>query len=265
VNLFLNLGIRKAKNGSNMAKSTTKLIAIILFAMLGACSTPAAQPCNQPGTTVDDRVPFPDSGEDHPIEVHLPPCYAEHGRTAYPVVYWTNGYGQLLFDTAERLAAQGDVPPSIFVMIDIDPNKGAGADGRILNYVVPYVDSHYRTRADASHRSITGISNGAAIAIRAAFQPPNLFGRVAVLSGGIADGEQAKFTAWVQAMNADRRPAVLIDVGEQDGILLLTHYLTDLLDQLQYPYTFTHAPGDHTGSYWDSHLEEYLKWLLPVQ
>jgi enterochelin esterase-like enzyme len=237
-------------------------LVVLAACVLAACGTPAAVACDQPGSSVNERVPFGDSGEAHQITIHLPPCYAAQARTRYPVVYWTNGYGQFLFDTAERLAAQGDVPSAIFVMVGIDPNKGAGADARIIQYIVPYIDTHYRTRADAAHRSITGISNGAAIAIRAAFQPPNLFGRVAVLSGGIADGEQAKFTAWVQAMQPDRRPAVLIDVGEQDGINLLARYLMDLLDELQYPYTFTHAPGDHTGEYWNSHLEEYLKWLM---
>jgi enterochelin esterase-like enzyme len=97
-------------------------------------------------------------------------------------------------DTADRLIRQGDTPAYIFVVIDIDPNKGYGADAQIVNYVVPYIDSHYHTQPDRLHRSITGFSNGAAIAVRAAFGAPNIFGRVAALSGGIADGEQEKFT-----------------------------------------------------------------------
>jgi enterochelin esterase-like enzyme len=128
---------------------------------------------------------------------------------------------------------------------------------------VPYIDLHYHTQADPLHRSITGISHGAAIAVRAAFRPPCIFGRVAVLSGGIADGEQEKFTDWILAMPPNQRPAVLVDVGDQDGIVVLTHYLTDLLDKFSFPYTFTHAPGNHDQEYWDSHLEDYLKWLIP--
>ena len=227
--------------------------------------TPAAHPaCRQPGTTGTDSVPFPGNAESYFYTVYWPPCYAGQSGSAYPVLYWTNGYGQNLFDTADRLIGQGDVPPFIIIVLAIDPNKGYGADAYIVETVVPTIDLHYRTQADPLHRSITGISHGAAIALRAAFRPPQLFGRVAVLSGGIADGEQEKFTSWIAGMPPGRRPAVLIDVGDQDGILNLTHHLTALLDGLGYPYTFTHAPGDHDAGFWDSRLADYLKWLVPA-
>jgi enterochelin esterase-like enzyme len=251
---------------------TITVLLLVGCAGPGAISTPTATllpsptpACHQPGTIITDRVFFPENEENHVINVYLPPCYAQYTDSAYPVLYWTDIYGQFLFDTADRLIGLGDVPAFIYVMIDIDPNKSYGADAQIVDHVVPYIDSHYRTRADRLHRSITGISNRAAIAIRAAFRPPRIFGRVAVLSGGIADGEQEKFTNWISAMPSDQRPAVLIDVGDQDGIIVLAHYLTNLLDKLGFPYTFTHAPGNHNPAYWDSHLADYLKWLMPAQ
>jgi len=237
--------------------------------LLTPTATPTLVPtqtpeCHKPGTMVTDKVLFPDNGDDHTIAVYLPPCYAENPDATYPVLYWANGrtWWQQLFDTADRLAGQGDVPAFINVMIQIDPNKGLGADTQIINYVVPYIDSHYRTQPDRLHRSITGYSNGAAIAARVAFQSPTVFSRVAVLSGGIADGEQEKFTNWISAMSPDQRPAVMMDVGDQDNIINLTHHLTDLLDTLKYPYTFVHGPGDHGSDYTDEHLENILKWLM---
>ena len=220
--------------------------------------------CHDFGTTETDRVFFPDSGENHEFTVYLPPCYAEYSDSAYPVLYWTAAGGPEIFDRADGLIRQGELPAFIIVMLEISPTKGYGADAQIVKYVVPYIDSHYHTQAERLGRSITGISHGAAIAVRAAFRPPHVFGRVAVLSGGIADGEQEKFTDWISAMPPDQRPAVLIDVGDQDGIILLTHHLTALLDSLSYPYTFTHAPGNHASEYWGSHMEDYLKWLIPA-
>jgi enterochelin esterase-like enzyme len=229
--------------------------------------TPVPTPmpeCHKPGTLVTDKVLFPDTGENHSIAVYLPPCYAENPDAGYPVLYWANGkfWWQQLFDTTDHIAGQGDVPAFIDVLIQIDPNMGYSADAQIVNDVVPYIDSHYRTQPDRLHRSITGFSNGAAIAIRSAFRAPDVFSRVAVLSGGIADGEQEKFTNWISAMPPDQRPEVLIDVGNQDAILVLTHYLTDVFDKLDYPYTFVHGPGDHTSNYTDEHLENILKWLM---
>lgn len=248
----------------------------IAILLLSACAGPAASStpsptqiptptaeCRQSGTTRTDQVFFTDNGATHAVTLYLPPCYAGYTGSAYPVLYWTSSGGQDLLDAADRFIRQGDLPAFIFVIIDISPNQGYGADAQIVNSVVPYIDSHYHTRPDRLQRSITGISHGAAIAVRAAFRAPAIFGRVAVLSGGIADGEQGKFTDWIQAMAPDQRPAVLVDVGDQDGIILLTHNLTELLDKLRFPYTFTHAPGNHTSEYWGSHMLDYLKWLVP--
>jgi enterochelin esterase-like enzyme len=252
---------------------SSMIVALCAGFLLATCagpgrpSTPSPDPmpaCHQAGTTQKDSVFFESRGENHEFVVHLPPCYADDNQASFPVLYWTNAYGQIVFDTADKLSGQGEVPPFIIVMVYINPAKGLGADEQIVDDVVPYIDAHYRTRADPLHRSITGISHGGAIAIRAAFRPPNLFGRVAVLSGGIADGEQAKFTNWIEAMPSDRRPSVLIDVGDQDGIMVLTQRLTTLLDQLDYPYTFKHAPGDHNEEFWDPRMEGYLKWLMAM-
>jgi len=88
---------------------------------------------------------------------------------------------------------------------------------------------------------------------------------VAVLSGGIADGEQEKFTGWIAAMPPELRPAVLIDVGKQDGVSVLTYHLTALLDKLKFPYTFIEDPGNHHTEYSDPNFNEYLKWLMPAE
>ncbi len=229
--------------------------------------TPVPTPtpeCHEAGTLVHDRVFFANIGDYHDISVYLPPCYAEHPTATYPILYWTNGdfWWRQLFDTTDRLIDRGNAPAFIEVMIQIYPTKGYGADTQIISNVVPYIDSHYRTQPDRLHWSITGFSNGAAIAIRAAFQAPSMFSRVAVLSGGIANGEQEKFMDWIAAMLTDQRPEVMMDVGDQDNIIVLTTYLTDLLDSLNYPYTFVHSPGDHGSEYTDDHLENILKWLM---
>jgi enterochelin esterase-like enzyme len=241
------------------------MVAIVLAGCSGPEKLPTLSPdCHSSGTHTTDTIFFSESGEEHVIAIYLPPCYDENSESAYPVIYWTNGDGSDLFDRADRFISQGDTPPFIMAMAEIDPNKGSGADKQIVEVVIPYIDAHYRTLPDRLHRSITGTSHGGAIAIRAAFQAPELFGRVAVLSGGIADGEQEKFTDWIAAMPANQRPVVLIDVGDQDGVIVLTHYLLDLLDKNNYPYTFTHAPGDHDWRYFERTLDKNLKWLVPL-
>ena len=227
-------------------------------------ATPTPTPaCSQLGTTARDQVAIADENQSLSFSVYLPPCYTATGGPAYPVLYWTAVGGQDVLDAVDELIRQGALPPCLVVMLESDLTDGFGADGRIIRYVVPYVDAHYRTLPDPRHRSITGISHGAAIAARAALQPPHLFGRLAVISGGIADGEQEKFTAWISKTPPEQRPAILIDVGDQDAIITLTRYLTGVLDKQGVPYTFTHTMGGHAWAYWNAHMAEYLKWLVP--
>jgi enterochelin esterase-like enzyme len=261
-------------SGIKVKPSTMIFMTVAAFLLvgcnrLGTMSSPTLMPtptpeCHQSGTTKADKIFFPKSGETHEFTIYLPPCYAEYSDSAYPVLYWTAAGGQDIFDTADRLIRQGDTPSFIIVMLDISPAKGYGADIQIVNYVVPYIDSHYHTQPDRLRRSITGISHGAAIAVRAAFQFPDIFGRVAVISGGISEPEQEKFTGWILSTPPDQRPAILIDVGDQDGIILLMLYLTEVLDKLSVPYTFTQGHGNHDSEYWSSHLADYLKWLIPA-
>ena len=228
----------------------------------GRLNTPV---CSQSGTTEQGKIVVPDAQVSQSYSVYLPPCYAEFTWATYPVLYWAAAGDGFITGPAESLILQGEVPPFLVVMLEIDFNAGAGTDSRIIQYVVPYIDSHYRTQPDRLHRSITGISHGAAIAVRTAFQAPDIFGRVAVISGGISDGEQEKFTGWITHTPPEQWPAVLIDVGDQDGIIVLARYLMALLDQQGVPYTFTHGQGNHNGEYWSSHMAEYLKWLEPMR
>ena len=255
------------RNSLNLRLRFAVLIGLALWlagcrAASPAPGTPMPAPvCAEPGTTALDHILIPDENRSLTVTIYRPPCYDAAGRAAYPVLYWTMLGAQAL-QTSDQLIQQGELAPFILVSLETDLTDGPGADGRIIRDVVPFVDAHYRTLADARHRSIAGISAGGAIAARAALQPPDLFGRVAVISGGIAEAEQDKFATWLAETPPAERPAILIDVGDQDGIIMLTHYLTGTLDKGGVPYTFTHAPGDHAFAYWAAHMPAYLKWLM---
>lgn len=218
--------------------------------------------CSQSGTLGSGKITVPGSEPSFSYLIYLPPCYELYSGTAYPVLYWTAIGGQSALDVADQLILQGKLSPFLLVMLNIGPAEGYGADERIILNAVPYIDAHYQTRAERQQRSIAGISHGAAIAARAAFRAPGTFGRVAVISGGISDVEQGKFAGWVEATPAEQWPAVLIDVGDQDTIITLTRYLTEVLDGQGVPYVFTQGSGGHNTAYWRSRMADYLEWLV---
>ena len=114
--------------------------------------------------------------------VYTPADY-EQGKTRYPVLYLQHGMGedetgwsrqghmQHIMDNA---IAKGEAVPMIVVMESGDIKAPfRGGDNRagtskygasfypvLLNDLIPYIDSHFRTKADREHRAMAGLSWG---------------------------------------------------------------------------------------------------------
>jgi S-formylglutathione hydrolase FrmB len=135
------------------------------------------------------------------IKVYLPPAY-DTSTKRYPVVYFLPGYG--------------DVSMGIFLPRDMDASIQAGGTREMIVVVVPgdnalggsfyvnsptignwedfvvqevvgYVDSHYRTIAQAGSRGISGHSMGGFGALNIAMLHPDVFSAVYSLSPGLFD------------------------------------------------------------------------------
>jgi putative esterase len=147
-------------------------------------------------------------GDPHerPVWVYLPPGYGTEPTRAYPSVYviqgytghvgmWRNrtAYRQPFPETADAVFASGQAPPAIVVYVDAWTAYGGSqfvdspGTGRYHSYlcdeVVPWVDSRYRTLADARHRAIMGKSSGGFGAMITPMLRPDLFGALATHAG----------------------------------------------------------------------------------
>jgi putative esterase len=148
-------------------------------------------------------------GDPHerPLWVYLPPGYDDEPERRYPSVYVIQGYtGQLDMwrnrspfgaptypELCDEVFASGEVPPAVVVWVDAWTSLGGSqfldspAIGRYHTYlcedVVPWVDSRYRTLADAAHRGIQGKSSGGYGAMVTPMLRPDLFGGLATHAG----------------------------------------------------------------------------------
>jgi S-formylglutathione hydrolase FrmB len=139
------------------------------------------------------------------MPVYLPPDYDE-GEGRYPVVYLLTGFtgrGTLLLNDSafeetiqerlDRLIRTGQIQPLIVVMPDCFTRYGgsqylnSSATGRYEDYlieeIVPFIDRHYRTRAEAVYRAVAGKSSGGYGAVVQAMRHPDIFGALACHSG----------------------------------------------------------------------------------
>ena len=147
-------------------------------------------------------------GDPHvrPLWVYVPPGYDEDPDRRYPTVYQIQGLtGQLDMwrnrsafrknfpELADELFATGGAPPCIVVWVDCWTSLGGSqfidspGTGRYHTYlcdeVVPWVDDHYRTLAERSHRGIAGKSSGGYGAMVTPMLRPDLWGGLATHAG----------------------------------------------------------------------------------
>lgn len=140
------------------------------------------------------------------LYVYLPPSYDEDSSRSFAVVYCLTGFtgrGQMLLNhqpftpnLAERmdaLIARDAVTEMIVVMPDCFTRLGGSqyinseATGRYEDYlieeIVPFVDSRFRTRAERDVRAVMGKSSGGYGALVQGMRHADTFGLVASHSG----------------------------------------------------------------------------------
>lgn len=136
--------------------------------------------------------------------IYLPPSYTSAPDMRFPVIYMLHGApgrmgnwfdGAKAITTANDLFSAGKASEAIFVSPDGNgpiykiSEWANSLDGRqrvedsIVDDLVPFVDSHYRTIADAAHRTLAGISDGGFGAVNIALHHPGVFGKVLSLGG----------------------------------------------------------------------------------
>ncbi len=221
--------------------------------------------------------------------IYLPEGYDTQAAQRYPVIYYLHGKGTNQREGAwviERIDAaiqKGILDPLIVVCPQGLP-KGYYMNGRtedrkcktgpvedvIIEDLIPYVDSHYRTIASREGRALEGFSMGGRGSMFYAFKHPDLF---CAASGGAPatvhwdtrfmpkDQEETagnirnpKSREWFEAnhplvyarQNAARIAAtqqVRIYVGDQDHLRDEVTAFADSLTALGIPHAFTLVPG----------------------
>ncbi len=163
------------------------------------------------GNVVQILFPSKSTNTSRRAFVYTPPGYEKDQSTKYPVLYlqhgwgedetaWTNqGHANLIMD---NLIAAGKIKPFIIVMtygMTNDVRIGHMADFKIepfqtvlINELIPYVDSHFRTIADQPHRAMAGLSMGGMETHTITLANQDVFGSFGLLSGGTYTPDEIK-------------------------------------------------------------------------
>lgn len=150
--------------------------------------------------------PSPSTKAQRRAFVYTPPGYDKNQRERYPVLYlqhgwgedetawWNQGHANLIMD---NLIAEGKTRPFIIVMTygmtnDVRPGSPGGLSSFdirpfqtvLLDELMPYIDSHFRTLADPRHRAMAGLSMGGFETKLIAPKNLDKFAYIGLFSGG---------------------------------------------------------------------------------
>jgi len=205
------------------------------------------------------------------FRVYLPPCYDEKRDQRYPVLYLL--HGQTYTDdqwirlgavqVIDELIKSGASVPFIIVFPDdhywnLPPGPGFGQ--RLVEELVPYIDSTYRTLPDRNHRAIGGMSRGAGWALRLGLTRWDLFGTIGLHSLAVLQKDASHVAGWLRDIPPAARPRVFMDVGDNDQELEMAQAVESEFNEAGLTHEWHLYSGAHTEDYWSLHVEEYVQW-----
>lgn len=236
------------------------------------------------------RGTFP--GTERPGYVYLPPGFDAARR--YPVVYLLHGMpgspreylqGTQLTGFADAGISGGTLRPFIGIM------PAAGADHHyngewagmweqaLVDRIVPWVDAHLPTRADASDRVIAGLSAGGFGAVDIGLRHPGVFGTIESWSGYFRPLHDGPFKHATKAVLAAHDPTRLLESEQSPLLRAHTRFFVSTgpahshwappADTVEYgselrsvglPYTLR-IYTEHVGQ-WSRQVADGLQWAL---
>jgi enterochelin esterase-like enzyme len=236
--------------------------------------SPTSPPCTKTIGLLEDHQ-LDSHYLDEPLEytVYLPPCYEEQLDRRYPVLYLFHGQTYSNYhwidlgatQIADLLISSLEISPFIMVFpYDRDhykpPTTNLFGKAVLLN-LIPTIDRDYRTIPDRTNRAIGGISRGGNWAAHLSLQHPELFSAVGLHSTPIFSTDtNREILEWLESVPIDELPRFFLDIGQNDRWLKYTLVFEELLNDASVPHEWHLYPGFHEDDYWESHLEQYIRW-----
>jgi len=215
--------------------------------------------------------------------VYTPPGYM-NGSETYPVLYLVHGAGDSADswtsvgqanDILDNLLAAGEAREMIIVMPfghtppRADANMLANTDfGEDLHQaLIPYIDSNFRTIADADHRAMAGLSMGGAHTIRFGLPRPDVFSHIGIFSMGLGMGPDDVSNYKAQnrdalAEAAEEMDLVYYAMGTEDFLYGTVAPTRAMLDEAGIEHIYNESGGGHTWINWRRYLQDFLPRLF---
>ncbi len=205
-------------------------------------------------------------------KVYLPPCYSETPDVPYPYLVMIHGmlynfdqWDRLGIDeAADELISSGEVDPFLIIMPNEEQTTANPDEEKFGNVItedlIPWMEAKYPVCKDRSCRAIGGLSRGAGWAVHIGLSRPKYFSAIGAHSLPIFIGDLPSTPRWLLKIPKKELPRVYIDIGLMDGGIVPASQFEQVLTAHNVPHEWHINNGEHTESYWSSHVKAYLRW-----
>jgi enterochelin esterase family protein len=217
-------------------------------------------------------------GRRRALQVYTPPGYDADPTARFPTLYlfhgsgdneatWVaHGHAHWILD---NLIAQHRAQPMIVVMLDghaLAPESPAGRGGNtaaferdLLEDAMPLVVANYRTREDAAHRAIIGLSMGGGQSLTIGLKHPDLFAWLGGMSSSV--GNAATLIGDSAALNRQLR-LFWFACGRDDSLLKANQDFDAALTARNVRHQFVATPGNHSWPVWRGYVADFVPQLF---
>ena len=247
------------------------------------------------------RVWYPSklAGFSRRMTVYTPAGY-ENGKQKYPVLYLLHGMGGdeeawiatgRAAEILDNLIASGKAVPMIVVMPNGNisqqaapgeapglpkqpsfnlPKTMEGSFEEAFPEIKEFIEGHYRTINDKSHRAIAGLSMGGFHSQVISANHPDWFKYVGLFSAAIVDGQRQKsnlkmyghFEDKLKKQFADKNLYYWMGIGRTDFLYDMNKIYREGLDKMGCKYTYMETDGGHIWRNWRVYLTEFTQKLF---
>ena len=227
-------------------------------------------------------------GVERPVVVYLPPGYK--AETKYPVLYLLHGSGDDETGWQEKGAAvnildnlyadeKAHVTPMIVAMPygygkkkDTPMPKDAQERGQmsrafdadLVKDLVPFIDGHYATMADAKHRAVAGLSMGGSQSLRIGLGNLDLFSYLGCFSSMAREPFPEGIAKAVgdPAGTNGKLKLFYLATGDKDPNFERIKDFHELLEQKGVRHQWSIKSGKHEWKVWRENLYEFAPLLF---
>ncbi|MFZ0388931.1 MAG: alpha/beta hydrolase-fold protein, partial [Calditrichia bacterium] len=228
------------------------------------------QPGISHGTIIDTTFHSAAMGNSRQVRVYLPPGYSA-SSDSFPVVLFHDGLDYLNLGYARNvldyLIDQQRIQPLIAVFVPpVNRTREYAGDQMavfsefIVNDIMAWMDTHFRTRQAPIFRAVMGSSNGGNISIYQGLHYSAEFGNVAAQSSNV---EPDLNTAFQNSPALDLR--FYLDIGTYDIPLLIPRVqnFVQVLQNKGYDYEYQIWHQGHSWGNWRAHMDNALEKFFP--